>query len=96
MKEIGIRKVNGASVPDIIYLLVSKFTIWILLAFIIITPVIHFFMRSWLENFAFHTNIAWWIYPLVLIFIISLSWLTVGFQTLKASLCNPADILRYE
>ncbi len=95
-KEIGIRKVLGATVPEIVVLLGREFLKWVLLANIIAWPVAYYFMDRWLQNFAYRTDVSIWIFLLsgVLAFIIAM--LTVSYQSIKAANANPVDSLRYE
>jgi putative ABC transport system permease protein len=95
-KEIGIRKVNGASILDIISLLVKKFTLWIILAFVIASPVAYMFMNKWLGNFAFKVKITWWTFLITLLMIIIIVFFSIFYQTIKAALKNPVEALRYE
>jgi len=95
-KEIGIRKVLGASVAGIIGLLSSEFAKLVLLSNLIAWPVAYFAMNKWLQQFAYRIDVVWWIFALAggLAFFIAL--LTVGAQAIKAALANPVDALRYE
>lgn len=95
-KEIGIRKVLGASVSNIVIFLSKDFTKWVLVANIIAWPVAYYILHKWLQNYAYRTSIALWVFLLAsgLAFIIAL--LTVGYQAVKAALTNPVDALRYE
>lgn len=95
-KEIGIRKSNGAQVIDILQMFSMYFTKWILIAFVIATPVSYYFMHQWLQNFAYKTSLNWWIFAVsgVIAYVIAL--LTVGFQSWKAANKNPVESLRYE
>ena len=95
-KEIGIRKVVGASVGGILFILLKEYVKWIVLANVIAWPIAFYFIRRWLEGFAFHTpiNILVFIGSGLLALIIAL--LTVSFQTYKAATANPVDSLRYE
>lgn len=95
-KEMGIRKVLGASAAGIVLLLSKEFTKWVLLANIIAWPVAYYAMSRWLQNFAYRINIGPLIFiqSAVLAFIVAL--LTVSYQAMKVSLANPADTLRYE
>ena len=95
-KEIGIRKVLGASILRIVQLLTIEFTKLIILANAIAWPIAYFAMNKWLQNFAYQINIGLWMFLLagVLAFIIAL--LTVSLHTIKAALANPVDALRYE
>ena len=95
-KEIGVRKVLGASVPKIVTMLSKEFLKWVLIANMIAWPVAYYFMDKWLQNFAYRTDIKIWTFLLsgALAFIIAL--LTVSYQTIKAANANPVDSLRYE
>ena len=96
MKEIGIRKVLGASTSGIVTLLSKDFVKLICIALIFATPIAWYFMQGWLENFAYRINIHWWIFALAGICAIVIGLLTVGFNSLKAALTNPVKSLRNE
>jgi putative ABC transport system permease protein len=95
-KEIGIRKSNGAQVKDILQMFNRYFSKWILVAFILATPVSYYFMNRWLQNYAYNTNLEWHIFAIsgAIAYIIAL--LTIGWQSWKAATKNPIDSLRYE
>lgn len=95
-KEIGIRKTLGASVISIIYLLIRDFSKWVMVAFMVAVPIAYYAMHQWLQSFAFKTEVSWWIFALSGVFSLFVALLTVSFQTVKASLANPVDALRYE
>ena len=95
-KEIGIRKVLGASVPNILILLSKEFTKWVVLANVIAWPIAYFAMNSWLRNFAYRISIEWWMFILAAVLVLVVALCTVGFQAAKAALANPSDALRYE
>jgi len=95
-KEIGIRKVFGASVPGIVTLLNRNFTIWVLIASGLACPAAWYAMKKWLENFAYRTSISWWIYVIASILALIVAWLVVTYQTYKAARRNPAESLKYE
>lgn len=95
-KEIGIRKAVGAPVSSILILLTKDFVRWVLLAFVIACPIAWYSMSLWLENFAYRTSLSWWIFALSGLLALIVALLTVSFQTVKASLQNPVDSLRYE
>jgi putative ABC transport system permease protein len=95
-KEIGIRKINGASVTDIIYLLTRDFIKWITIAFIIGCPIAWYSMNKWLQNFAYSTDLSWWIFSLAGIIALSIAMLTVSWQSWRAATRNPVEALRYE
>ena len=95
-KEIGIRKVFGASIPSIFFLLSQQFSKWVIASNIIAWPLAYFLMNKWLSGFAYHTspNIFIFIFATVIVLIIAM--ITVSFQTLKAALANPINSLRHE
>jgi len=95
-KEIGIRKVFGASVPRIVTLLSTEFTRWVVLANLIAWPVAYLLMRQWLQQYAYHVHLHWWMFALSGIIALTLALLTVGTQVISAALRNPAESLRYE
>jgi putative ABC transport system permease protein len=95
-KEIGIRKTLGASIRDIVVMLSRDFTLWVLAANLIAWPVAWFVMRSWLQNFAYRTPIAWWSFPAAGAIALVIAWTTVSLQTVRAARSNPVDALRYE
>ena len=95
-KEIGIRKIFGAGVMNIMSLLAFDFTKWVITAFIISCPVTYILMSNWLENFAFRIDIKWWIFILVGLMSIIITLLSVSWQSLKAAKRNPVETLRYE
>ena len=96
VKEIGIRKVNGASVSEIMLMLNQKFVLWVVLAFIIATPLAWYAMHRWLENFAYKTSLSWWIFALAGGIALVIALLTVSVQSYRAATRNPVDSLRYE
>jgi putative ABC transport system permease protein len=95
-KEIGIRKVIGASVPGIVALLSKEFLVLVFLALLIASPIAWFAMHSWLESFAYRTTIAWWVFPLAAGAAVLITFLTVGFHSIKAAVTNPVKALRAE
>ena len=95
-KEIGIRRVLGASAGHIIYTLSADFSKWVLAANVIAWPVAYFAMHKWLQNFAFKTGIGLWVFFLSAAAALAIALTTVGYQSIKAALANPADSLRYE
>jgi putative ABC transport system permease protein len=96
IKEIGIRKVNGAKIHEILLMLNKDFIIWVGIAFLIATPVAWFFMHKWLLNFAYKTDLSWWIFGLAGIIVLGIALLTVSWQSWKAATRNPVEALRYE
>lgn len=96
VKEIGVRKVLGASIPSILNLIYKDFALLIVLAFILATPVAWYLMDKWLENFSYHTAIDVWTFALSLTLVIVVTSLTIAYQAVKASLANPVKSLRTE
>ncbi|MCL4511466.1 MAG: ABC transporter permease [Bacteroidetes bacterium] len=95
-KEIGIRKVLGASVPEIIYLLSKEFVSWVLIANLIAWPVAYYFMNKWLQDFAYRTSINLWVFILAGGLALLIALFTTSFQAIKAATANPVEALRYE
>jgi len=95
-KEIGIRKVLGASVPGIAAFLAKGFLWPIFLANIFAIPLVIILMNNWLNNFAYHIDIPWWMFALSVLFSLLVALLTVSYQTIKAAVANPVNSLRYE
>ena len=95
-KEIGIRKVNGASVGHIIQLLSKDFVILLMVGFVISCPFSMLFIENWFENFAYQTSISWWVYGLTLVGILFISFFAMALQTFKAAKKNAVEVLRYE
>jgi ABC-type antimicrobial peptide transport system permease subunit len=96
IKEIGIRKVLGASVFALWQLLSKDFAILVLISTVIASPVAYYFMHNWLHNYQYHTDIAWWIFFVTAIGAILITLLTVSTQTVKAALANPIKSLKTE
>ena len=95
-KEIGIRKVNGAKVSEILAMLNKDFVKWVVIAFIIATPIAYYAMNKWLESFAFKTSLRWWIFALAGVMALVIALLTVSWQSWRAATRNPVEALRYE
>jgi len=95
-KEIGIRKVLGASVSGIVGLLSKDFTMLVGMAAIIAFPVAWWAMYKWLETFAYRTEISWWIFLVAGAVALAIALLTVSIQTIRAALANPIKSLRSE
>ncbi len=95
-KEIGIRKVNGAGINNILVLLSSNFAKWVLIAFLFSLPLGYIVMQKWLQNFAYKIDLSWWIFIIAGSTALVVALITVSFQTIKAALKNPVEALRYE
>jgi putative ABC transport system permease protein len=95
-KEIGIRKVLGASITGIVALLSKEFVVLVIIAFLIAIPLGYYATYKWLENFAYRIEMHWWIFLLVGILSLLIAFLTVSFQSFKAALANPVKSLRNE
>ncbi|HEX2933926.1 MAG TPA: ABC transporter permease [Bacteroidales bacterium] len=96
IKEIGIRRVNGARVGEVMALLNRDFVRWVIIAFFIATPIAWFIMNKWLENFAYKTPLNWWIFALSGGSALAIALLTVSWQSWRAARRNPVESLRYE
>ncbi|MGS2738567.1 ABC transporter permease [Sinomicrobium sp. M5D2P17] len=96
LKEIGIRKVLGSTVPQIVALLSKDFLKLILLSFVIAFPIGYYFMDRWLRDFSYRTNIAWWIFVLAAFITMLIAVITVSFRSIKAALENPVKSLKTE
>jgi putative ABC transport system permease protein len=95
-KEVGIRKINGATVYEVMSLLNRDFIIWVVVAFFLASPVAWVIMHKWLENYAYKTGLAWWLFALAGILAILVTMLTVSWQSWRAATKNPVEALRYE
>jgi len=95
-KEIGIRKVLGASVPGVVFILTKDFTKWILLANIAAWPVAYYLMHKWLQDFAYRIELSWWMFVLAGGIALLIALATVSFQAVKAAIANPVESLRHE
>jgi putative ABC transport system permease protein len=95
-KEIGIRKVNGAYISEMLVMLNKDFVKWVVIAFVIATPIAYYAMHKWLENFAYKTTLSWWIFALAGLLALGIAMLTVSWQSWKAATRNPVEALRYE
>jgi putative ABC transport system permease protein len=95
-KEIGIRKVLGATVPSIISMLSKDFIKWILTTNLIAWPVAYYFMNKWLQDFAYRIEMSWWMFALAGGIALVIALITVSWQAIKAATANPVESLRYE
>ncbi|MDQ2751432.1 MAG: FtsX-like permease family protein, partial [Bacteroidota bacterium] len=96
VKEIGIRKVLGASISSITLLLSKEFLRLVAIAAVIAFPIAWYAMYNWLQDFAYRINISWWVFVFAGIVAIAIALLTVSFQAIKAALSNPVKSLRSE
>jgi ABC-type antimicrobial peptide transport system permease subunit len=96
IKEVGIRKVNGATIFNIVYLFSKEFVVLIAIAFVIATPVAWYFMHQWLQNYPFKINLSWWIFLAGGLTSVLIALATVSYQALKAAMANPVKSLRSE
>lgn len=95
-KEISIRKVLGATVVNVIGLLSKDFLKLVVIALVIASPIAYFFMNEWLQEFVYRIQIQWWMFAVAGFFAVLISFMTVGFQSVKAALANPVDSLKSE
>ena len=96
LKEIGIRKVNGATSADIFVLLTRGVVLWVLLGCVVAFPLAWYVMRIWLQNFAMQTTIGWWIYALGALGVLAVAFATAFWQSWTAARMNPVEAIRYE
>ena len=95
-KEIGVRKVLGASVGSVVTLLSKDFLKLVLIAIVLGLPLAWYFTGQWLQNFAYHVDLSWWVFALAGLLAVGIALLTVSFQSIKAALMNPVKSLRSE
>jgi ABC-type antimicrobial peptide transport system permease subunit len=95
-KEIGVRKVLGASVADILGLISKEFAVLIAVAFSVAAPVAYFVMNNWLENFAYRIDVGLGVFAATVAVTIIIAGVTIGYRAIKAALANPVEALRYE
>jgi putative ABC transport system permease protein len=96
VNEIGIRKVNGAKIYEIMLMLNEDFVKWVGIAFVIACPVAWYTMHKWLESFAYKTGLCWWIFALAGLIALGIALITVSWQSWRAATRNPVEALRYE
>ncbi len=96
VKEIGVRKVNGAKVSEILSMLNKDVVKWVVIAFMVASPVAYYTMNKWLENFAYKTILSWWLFALAGLLALGIALLTVSRQSWRAATRNPIEALRYE
>jgi putative ABC transport system permease protein len=95
-KEVGIRKVLGASTQGVVFLLSKDFIKLVVISLLIASPVAWYFMNKWLEDFAYRISISWWVFVIAAIVALSIAFITVSFQAIKAAIANPVKSLRTE
>jgi len=95
-KEIGIRKINGANVSEVMLMLSKDFEKLAALSFVLATPISWYAMNKWLQSFAYKTDLSWWIFALAGLFALAITFLTVSWQSWRAATRNPVEALRYE
>jgi putative ABC transport system permease protein len=95
-KEIGVRKVLGASVNGIVFLLSKDFLKLVLVALLIASPIAWYFMQRWLQDFPFRISIQWWMFGLSALIAVLIALFTISFQAIKAAIANPVKSLRTE
>jgi putative ABC transport system permease protein len=95
-KEIGIRKVLGANVSNIVGMLSKDFIKLVMIAIVIAVPVAWFAMQQWLKGFAYRQNIQWWVVALAAVLAVVIAFVTISFQSIKAALANPVRSLKNE
>jgi putative ABC transport system permease protein len=96
IKEIGIRKVLGASVTQLVALVSRDFTMLVLIAFALAAPLAYYFMEQWLASFAYRIDITWWVFLMAGGFSLAIAWLTISYQSIHAATSNPVESIRSE
>ncbi len=96
IKEIGIRKVNGAKAHEVLVLINQQFVIWIIFSFILASPMAWIAMNNWLKNFAYRTELSWWVFAAAGVITLAIALFTVSWQSWRAARRNPVEALRYE
>jgi putative ABC transport system permease protein len=96
IKEIGIRKINGAKISEVMIVLNKDFIKWVIIAFLIACPIAWYAMHKWLQNFAYKTELSWWVFACAGLISLVIALLTVSWQSWRAATKNPVEALRYE
>lgn len=96
IKEVGLRKIMGASLSQLIYMLSKNILVLVIVAGVLSAPIINLIMGKWLENYPYRIELSWWIYLLPLALLLVITSCTIGYRIIKASLINPAKLLKYE
>lgn len=95
-KEIGIRRINGGKISEMIMMLNTSFLYWIIWAIIIAVPLSWYAMHKWLQQFAYKIELSWWIFGLACLVVLCIAFLTVSWQSFRAATRNPVEALRYD
>jgi putative ABC transport system permease protein len=95
-KEIGVRKVLGASIQSLVLMLYRESVLLVFLAFIIAVPLSWYMLHRWLENFAYHISLSWFIFAFAGLIILIITLISVSFHAIKAALSNPVTAIKYE
>ena len=95
-KEVGIRKVLGASTKGVVLLLSRDFIKLVVVSLIVASPIAWYFMNQWLQDFAYRVNIGWWVFAIAATLALGIAFITVSFQAIKAAVANPVKSLRTE
>lgn len=95
-KEIGIRKVLGASVHGLVLMFLGDFARWVAMANLIAWPAAYYIMSQWLRNFAYRTEIGFWPFVFSALVMLGITGLTVSYHTIKSATARPIDSIRYE
>ncbi|MBK8883206.1 MAG: hypothetical protein IPN67_12730 [Bacteroidales bacterium] len=95
-KEIGIRRINGSTIPEVILMLDKYFLNWIIWAIALAFPLAWYAMHLWLRNFAYKTDLSWWIFGVACLLVLCIALITVSWQSWRAATRNPVEALRYE
>jgi ABC-type antimicrobial peptide transport system permease subunit len=96
IKEVGIRKVLGATAGSIVYLFSKEFIMLIAIAFAIAAPIAGYYMHQWLQDYVYRINISWWLFAAGGLVAIIIALVTISFQAMKAAMANPVNSLRSE
>ena len=96
IKEIGVRKVLGASVQSIVALLSKDFLMLVMISFIIASPIAWIAMNKWLQSYQYRVDISWWVFVIAGCMCAAIAFITVSFQAIKAAIANPVKSLRTE
>jgi putative ABC transport system permease protein len=96
IKEIGIRKVLGAKIGEIVTMIAKDFLKLVLISSVVAFPVAWWAMNKWLQSFAYRINISWWVFGLAGLLTIAIALITVSFQAIRAAIANPVKSLRTE